>query len=105
MFPTFKTKVKDAQVMSVHNSSAEETRTCDWLCEFQNVNPAHGCFVAIGFLSSSGPRCHFRLHDDDATASIQKERRKTGKYLSWREQWKLNINSGSIRKERLCDEH
>lgn len=65
----------------------------DWLCAFQNVNPADGCCVAIGFLSSSGTLGHFRLNDDDATASIQKERRKTGKYISWREQWKLNINS------------
>lgn len=73
----------------------------DWLCEFQNVNPADGCCVAIGFLSS-GALCHFRLHDDDATASIQKERRKTGKYLSWREQWKLNINSSSVWKDCLC---
>lgn len=53
------------------------------------VPAVEGC-VAIGFLSSSGCCGHFRLNDDDATATYKKERRKTGKYIYWREQWKLN---------------
>lgn len=77
-------------MLGIVGGKSGEMQACDWLCPFQNVDPADGCFVTIGSLSSSsGAFGHFRLRDGVDT---KKERRKTGKYLSWTEQWKLNIN-------------
>lgn len=53
------------ELFSVMWKRVDFIQSCDWLCSFQNGNPADGCCVAIGFLpSSSGAVGHFRLHDD-----------------------------------------
>lgn len=49
---------------------------CDWLRAFQNVGPAGGSGLVIGFLSSSSEALgHFRLHDGVVTKR-EKENRK-----------------------------
>ncbi len=58
-------------------SCVERIQACDWLCAFQNVNPAEGYCVAIGFLSSSGVVGLFRLYDDGGVdTKREKENRK-----------------------------
>lgn len=57
-------------------------QACDWLCAFQNVNPADGCCVAIGFLSScAGVVDLFRLHDDDGIDTKKKKEKGNRKNI------------------------